>query len=90
MKKMNNLEWSIMFNETCLEEEIMPKYIKFYKFNCTLILHVLKCFYILYFIIGSMSVRIKFFNRGAKLEIVLLFLDPRREENIFFLNRGLL
>ena len=25
-KKVNNLVWSIVFNETCLNEEIMPKY----------------------------------------------------------------
>ena len=27
-KKVNNLEWSIVFNETCLNEGIMPKYSK--------------------------------------------------------------
>ena len=31
-KKVNNLVWSIMFNETCLNEGIMPKYSKFYVF----------------------------------------------------------
>ena len=27
-KKINNLEWSIVLNETCLNKGIMPKYSK--------------------------------------------------------------
>ena len=30
-KKINNTTWSIMFNQTCLKENIMPKYCKFKK-----------------------------------------------------------
>ena len=30
--KINNLVWSIMFNKTCLNEAILPKYSK-YKIN---------------------------------------------------------
>ena len=29
IKKVNNLVWSILFNETCLNEGIMPKYSKY-------------------------------------------------------------
>ena len=25
-KKINNITWSLMFNQTCLKEDIMPKY----------------------------------------------------------------
>ena len=28
-QKINNITWSIMFNQTCLIENIMPKYCKF-------------------------------------------------------------
>ena len=27
-KKINNITWSIMFNQTCIKEDIMPKYCK--------------------------------------------------------------
>ena len=30
VKKLNSAYWSIIFNETCIKEKILPKYSKFY------------------------------------------------------------
>ena len=46
-KKINNITWSIMFNQTCIKEDIMPKYCKFKMFVC------IKKYKKKYFIISS-------------------------------------
>ena len=32
-KKINNFEWSIMYNKTCINEETLPKYVIFLRNN---------------------------------------------------------